>query len=135
MVVFRCRFLVDRLSSLHSKCCLHCSGLLPEDRSQAANNSETETNPTGECPLLNVLSLSVWETRVRMYKCVLFTFKLGLKFDEGLNLTLFSLPPSLTAFQYILFSKQGTLEVLEENLVSFFNAQPRSVYTTNLASR
>ncbi|KAF0041978.1 hypothetical protein F2P81_005510 [Scophthalmus maximus] len=29
----------------------------------------------------------------------------------------------------------GTLEVLEENLLSFFNTQPRSVYTTNLASR
>lgn len=28
----------------------------------------------------------------------------------------------------------GTLEVLEENLLSFFNAQPQSVYTTNLAS-
>ncbi|XP_034035962.1 R3H domain-containing protein 4 isoform X2 [Thalassophryne amazonica] len=28
----------------------------------------------------------------------------------------------------------GTLEVLEENLLSFFNAQPRSVYTTNLAN-
>uniref|UniRef100_A0A8D3DG28 R3H domain containing 4 n=1 Tax=Scophthalmus maximus TaxID=52904 RepID=A0A8D3DG28_SCOMX len=28
----------------------------------------------------------------------------------------------------------GTLEVLEENLLSFFNTQPRSVYTTNLAS-
>ncbi|XP_068175692.1 R3H domain-containing protein 4 [Antennarius striatus] len=28
----------------------------------------------------------------------------------------------------------GTLEVLEEKLLSFFNAQPRSVYTTNLAS-
>lgn len=28
----------------------------------------------------------------------------------------------------------GTLEVLEENLLSFFMAQPRSVYTTNLAS-
>nr|XP_020467686.1 R3H domain-containing protein 4 [Monopterus albus] len=28
----------------------------------------------------------------------------------------------------------GTLEVLEENLLSFFNAQPHSVYTTNLAS-
>ncbi|KAF3690756.1 R3H domain-containing protein 4 [Channa argus] len=28
----------------------------------------------------------------------------------------------------------GTLEVLEENLLSFFNAQPRSVYTTNLTS-
>ncbi|CAI5689836.1 unnamed protein product [Oreochromis niloticus] len=29
----------------------------------------------------------------------------------------------------------GTLEVLEENLLSFFNAQPHSVYTTNLSSR
>ncbi|KAI3368632.1 hypothetical protein L3Q82_025635, partial [Scortum barcoo] len=28
----------------------------------------------------------------------------------------------------------GTLEVLEENLLSFFGAQPHSVYTTNLAS-
>lgn len=28
----------------------------------------------------------------------------------------------------------GTLEVLEGNLVSFFNAHPRSVYTTNLTS-
>ncbi|XP_019220789.2 LOW QUALITY PROTEIN: R3H domain-containing protein 4-like [Oreochromis niloticus] len=28
----------------------------------------------------------------------------------------------------------GTLEVLEENLLSFFNAQPYSVYTTNLSS-
>uniref|UniRef100_UPI003AAD5D88 R3H domain-containing protein 4 n=1 Tax=Centroberyx gerrardi TaxID=166262 RepID=UPI003AAD5D88 len=28
----------------------------------------------------------------------------------------------------------GTLEVLEENLLSFFNAQPHSVYTTNLGS-
>ncbi|XP_061682247.1 R3H domain-containing protein 4 isoform X2 [Syngnathoides biaculeatus] len=28
----------------------------------------------------------------------------------------------------------GTLEVLEENLLSFFLAQPRSVYTTNLSS-
>uniref|UniRef100_A0A669EAK1 R3H domain containing 4 n=1 Tax=Oreochromis niloticus TaxID=8128 RepID=A0A669EAK1_ORENI len=28
----------------------------------------------------------------------------------------------------------GTLEVLEENLLSFFNAQPHSVYTTNLSS-
>uniref|UniRef100_A0A3Q3W3D0 R3H domain-containing protein n=1 Tax=Mola mola TaxID=94237 RepID=A0A3Q3W3D0_MOLML len=28
----------------------------------------------------------------------------------------------------------GTLEVLEEDLVNFFNAQPRSVYTTRLAS-
>lgn len=28
----------------------------------------------------------------------------------------------------------GTLEVLEEHLLSFFNAQPHSVYTTNLAS-
>ncbi|CAI5685040.1 unnamed protein product [Oreochromis niloticus] len=28
----------------------------------------------------------------------------------------------------------GTLEVLEENLLSFFNAQPHSVYKTNLSS-
>lgn len=28
----------------------------------------------------------------------------------------------------------GTVEVLEENLLSFFNAQPRSVYSTNLNS-
>lgn len=28
----------------------------------------------------------------------------------------------------------GTLEVLEENLLSFFNAEPHSVYTTNLTS-
>uniref|UniRef100_A0AAZ1WVJ2 R3H domain-containing protein n=1 Tax=Oreochromis aureus TaxID=47969 RepID=A0AAZ1WVJ2_OREAU len=28
----------------------------------------------------------------------------------------------------------GTLEVLEENFLSFFNAQPHSVYTTNLSS-
>ncbi|KAM9385090.1 R3H domain-containing protein 4 [Pholidichthys leucotaenia] len=28
----------------------------------------------------------------------------------------------------------GTLEVLEENLLSFFNAQPHSVYTTSLSS-
>lgn len=28
----------------------------------------------------------------------------------------------------------GTLEVLEENLLSFFGAQPHSVYTTNLGS-
>ncbi|XP_020511082.2 R3H domain-containing protein 4 [Labrus bergylta] len=28
----------------------------------------------------------------------------------------------------------GTVEVLEENLLSFFNAQPHSVYTTNLGS-
>ncbi|XP_026199723.1 R3H domain-containing protein 4 [Anabas testudineus] len=28
----------------------------------------------------------------------------------------------------------GTLELLEENLLNFFNAQPHSVYTTNLAS-
>ncbi|XP_010788718.1 R3H domain-containing protein 4 [Notothenia coriiceps] len=29
----------------------------------------------------------------------------------------------------------GTLEILEENVLSFFIAQPNSVYTTNLASR
>ncbi|XP_047443909.1 R3H domain-containing protein 4 [Mugil cephalus] len=28
----------------------------------------------------------------------------------------------------------GTLEILEDNLLSFFNAQPHSVYTTNLTS-
>lgn len=47
-------FLSDRHSSLHSKSCLHCPGLLPENRPQVASDSETETNPHGESSLLVV---------------------------------------------------------------------------------
>lgn len=46
-------------SSLHSKSCLHCSGLLPEDRSQAASHSEKKANPHGECHALFLISKSL----------------------------------------------------------------------------
>lgn len=36
------------LSSVHSKWCLHWSGLLPENRSQAASHFKAEASPTGE---------------------------------------------------------------------------------------
>lgn len=51
-VVLKCGVLTDRRLLAHSKRCLHRSGLLPENWSQAASNSETKTNPTGECHLL-----------------------------------------------------------------------------------
>lgn len=61
-------FWVTATLTLHSKRCLHYSGLLPENRSQAASNSETETNPTGECHLLKVLSyISIYQKDVKIY--------------------------------------------------------------------
>lgn len=44
----KCTCLADFQLSLHSKSGLQCSGLLPENWSQAASNSETEANPFGE---------------------------------------------------------------------------------------
>lgn len=42
------RLMADFHSSLNSKSSFQCSGLFPENRSQAANDSETEANPPGE---------------------------------------------------------------------------------------
>lgn len=55
---------LDCHSCLHSKSCFRCSGLLPKNRPQAASDSQTETNPRGECPSVQRAGSLITKTKL-----------------------------------------------------------------------